>query len=1042
MKGFRPTITAVVAWGAAATALAGLGAATPIVAQEWDADHFAAIEARNIGPAGMSGRVSDVDVVLSDPSIIFVGSATGGVFRSRDGGVTWDPVFDDQPVLGIGSVAVFQPDPDLVWVGTGEGNPRNSAGVGNGIFRSRDGGDSWERVGLEGSERIHRVLTHPTNPDVVYAGVMGPAWSDGEVRGVYRTRDGGETWDRVLYVDEGTGVGELVMDPSDPDRIFAAMWDYRRDPWFFRSGGPGSGLWVTEDGGDSWAERTVADGLPPGELGRMGLAVAPSNTQVVYALVEAERSALLRSEDGGRTFRTVNDSPGIASRPFYYADLRVDPQDEDRLYSLYSSATVSENAGESFRTVVPSAIIHGDVHEMWIDPTDSRHMIIGNDGGIGITWDRGDNWRFVENLTLAQFYNISLDDRTPFNIYGGLQDNGSWFGPSDVWENKGILNAHFTRVGGGDGFSVLDDPTDERLGYSMSQGGNLQRFDRVTGRRTTIRPIHPEGIPLRFNWNAALSLDPHDPGTLYLGSQFVHRTRDRGASWEIISPDLTTDDPAKQDPASGGLSLDATGAETHTTITVIEASPLTPGVIWVGTDDGNVQLTRDGGATWTELGQGIPGVPEGTWVPDIHPSAHDPATAYVVMEDHRRGNWETYLYRTRDYGESWERLGEEGVEGFAHVLEEDPEQPNLLFLGTEFGLYLSLDGGEEWQRWSHVPAVPIRDMEVHARDGDLVLGTHGRGLWVIDDIRPLRALSGDPTLVHASVFAVEPPAAVLRNTAEAIGYRSTGMAMWQGDTRPSGALVTFGVHEDYAGEQGEIAVLDVSDRTVHTTSMSLEAGLNRWSWNLRAGGEVEDSPDAAAGLPVFPGAYTVRLSVDGEDGAAAAETRLQVVDDPRATPPTLVARRARVEAYKESVALSDQAAEARSRLDEALDDVGQALEELQDGSALAREGETLQGDLERLRKELFTGPECQGICPGTPTAAAVGSARGRIAGGQGEVTPMEATFLHQASSALDAVLQSVNNAVTGPLTAFKDRLEAEGISQLPDVTPIPRGTRP
>jgi photosystem II stability/assembly factor-like uncharacterized protein len=1001
-------------------------------------ERLGAIEARNIGPAGMSGRVSDVEVVLSDPSVIFVGSATGGVFRSRDGGVTWDPVFDDQPVLGIGSVAVFQPDPDLVWAGTGEGNPRNSAGVGDGIFRSRDGGESWERVGLEGSERIHRVLTHPTNPDIVYAGVMGPAWSDGEVRGVYRTRDGGESWERILYVDEGTGVGELVMDPADPDKLFAAMWDFRRDPWFFRSGGAGSGLWVTEDGGDSWEERTAEDGLPPGELGRMGLAVAPSNPAVVYALVEAERSALLRSDDGGRTFRTVNDSPGIASRPFYYADLRIDPRDENRLYSLHSSATVSEDGGRTFETVVASAIIHGDVHEMWIDPADPRHMIIGNDGGIAITWDRGDNWRFVENLTLAQYYNISLDDRTPFNVYGGLQDNGSWFGPSDVWENKGILNAHFTRVGGGDGFSVLDDPTEDRLGYSMSQGGNLQRFDRVTGRRTTIQPIHPDGVPLRFNWNAALALDPLEPGTLYLGSQFVHRTRDRGASWEILSPDLTTDDPAKQDPATGGLSLDATGAETHTTITVIAPSPLEPGVIWVGTDDGNVQVTRDDGASWRNVAAGIAGVPRGSWVPDIHPSAHDPATAYVVFDDHRRGNWDTYLYRTRDYGESWERLASSGVEGFAHVLEEDPIEPSLLFLGTEFGLYLSLDGGGGWQRWSHVPAVPIRDMEVHDRDGDLVLGSHGRGLWVMDDIRPLRALAREPSLVHEPLFAVEPPPAILRNTAEAIGYRSTGMAMWQGETRPRGALITFGVHDDHGGARGRVSVTDATGATVRTASLRLEAGLNRWSWDLEAGGEVDESPDAVAGLPVFPGRYTVRLDLEGAGGTTApgAETRLDVVVDPRRDPPTLAAHRTRVAAYRRAVEVSGRASEARTRLDEALADVRSARDELDADSPAAREAEALEEELILLREELFTGPECQGICPGDPVADAVGAAQGRLRGGEGEVTPLEETFLSRAEEALDTVVESVDDVLTGPLTELRTRLEREGLARLPDVTPL------
>ena len=1027
----------VLAAGALSSLATGLLVAGPAGGQTPDVAKLGAIEARNIGPAGMSGRVSDVDVVLSDPSIIFVGSATGGVFRSVDGGVTWEAVFDEQPVLGIGSVAVFQSDPDLVWVGTGEGNPRNSAGVGDGIFRSRDGGDSWERVGLEGSERIHRVLTHPTDPDVVYAGVMGPAWSDGEVRGVYRTRDGGESWERVLYVDEGTGVGEMVMDPSDPDRIFAAMWDFRRDPWFFRSGGPGSGLWVTQDGGDTWAELGPENGLPEGELGRMGLAIAPSNPQVVYALVEAERSELLRSDDGGRTFRTISDEPGVANRPFYYADLRVDPEDEDRLYSLHSQARVSDDQGRTFRTVVPSAIIHGDVHELWIDPADGRHMIIGNDGGIGISHDRGDNWRFVENLTLAQFYNISLDDRLPYNIYGGLQDNGSWFGPSDVWENKGILNAHFTRVGGGDGFSVLDDPTEDRYGYSMSQGGALQLFDRVTGRRTSIQPIHPDGVPLRFNWNAGLELDPHEPGTLYLGTQFVHRTRDRGASWEIISPDLTTNDPAKQDPATGGLSMDATGAETHTTIITINPSPLEPGVIWVGTDDGNVQLTRDGGATWTEVARNVPDVPHGTWVPDVHPSAHDPATAYVVFDDHRRGNWETYLYRTEDWGATWTRLAEGEGFGFAHVLEEDPAEPNLLFLGTEFGLHVSLDRGASWKRWTHVPAVPIRDMEIHPREADLVLGTHGRGLWVLDDITALRRLAREPFLARAPLFLAEPKPAILHEVAEAIGYRSTGMAMWQGETRPRGALLTWFVGPDADGERADIEVRDAVGRTVMTSEREVDTGLNRWAWDLRAGGEVDESPDAAEGMEVFPGRYTVRITVDG----ATAEAPLEVVWDPREEAPPLVARRDRVAAYKRVLALDEEVDAAQERLERALEDVRESAE---GNGAAAREAETMAAELRLLREELFTGPDCQGICPGDPVADAVGAARSRIGGGHGPVTDLEETFLERAQAARDTIVARVDAAVR----ASRERLEAAGAAaaalrdRLDPLDPTPEAAAP
>ncbi|MDT8340475.1 MAG: hypothetical protein RQ751_03095, partial [Longimicrobiales bacterium] len=850
--------------------------------QGWDMDHLDAIRARNVGPAGMSGRVTDVEVVLSDPSVIYVGGSTGGLFRSRDGGTTWDPVFDDQPVLGIGSVAVFQPNPDILWVGTGEGNPRNSAGVGNGIFKSTDGGETWRLMGLEGSERIHRVLTHPTDPDVVYAGVMGPAWSDGEVRGVYRTTDGGRTWEGILSADAGTGVGELVMDPANPDKLFAALWDFRRDPWFFRSGGPGSGLYVTHDGGESWERRTAADGLPEGELGRMGIAVSPSDPRVVYALVEAARSALLRSDDGGRTFRTINDRSGIVPRPFYYADLRIDPANENRIYSLHSTLQVSDDGGRSWRTVVPSAVVHGDIHELWIDPADGRNMIVGNDGGIAFTRDRGDHWRFVENLNLAQYYHIALDERVPYNIYGGLQDNGSWFGPSDVWENKGILNAHWTRVGGGDGFSVVDDPADSRFGYSMSQGGALQRFDRTTGQRISIQPIHPDGIPLRFNWNAGLALDPHEPGTLYLGSQFLHRTRDHGASWEILSPDLTTNDPAKQNPATGGLSLDATGAETHTTIVAIGPSPLEPGVIWVGTDDGRVQLTRDGGANWRDVGARIAGVPAGSWVPDVHPSTHDPATAYVVFDDHRRGNWETYVYRTEDYGATWRRLGTPGAggvgtAGFAHAIEEDPVEPNLLFLGTEFGLFVSTDRGAVWQRWIHVPAMPVRDLEVHPRDGDLVLGTHGRGAWVLDDIRPLRALAADPSLAGRPLFAVEPHRAILHEVAEAIGYRSTGMAMWQGETRPYGALFYFGVGAGGRPGPATVTVTDAEGRRVRSETVSADAGLNRWVWDLRAGGEAADSPDFAPGAEVLPGRYTLTVEKDG----ASASAILQVMDDPR-----------------------------------------------------------------------------------------------------------------------------------------------------------------
>ncbi len=866
-------------------------------------DRFAAIEARNVGPAGMSGRVAAIDVVLSDRTRIFVGSATGGVFRSEDGGLTWDPIFDDERILGIGDVTVFQGDPDVVWVGTGEGNPRNSAGIGDGLYKSTDGGDSWELVGFEGSERIHRVLTHPTDPDLVYVGVMGPAWSDGEVRGVYRTTDGGGSWDRVLYVDERTGVGDMAMDPANPDHLIVGMWEFRRWPWVFESGGPGSGMYVTRDGGDTWERRTAEDGLPDGELGRMGLAFAASSPNIVYALVEAEESAMLRSTDGGATFETIASGRGVAPRPFYYEDIRVDPQEPDRVYNLHSAIQVSENRGASFETVVPSAIIHGDVHELWIDPDDPREMIMGNDGGVAFTYNRGDTWRFVENLTLAQFYRISLDDDIPYNIYGGLQDNGSWYGPSDVWENKGILNAHWFRVGGGDGFNVYDDPSGDRYGYSTSQGGNLSRFDKITGARTGIRPRSDE-VDLRFNWNAAVALDPLDPHALYIGSQFVHRSRDRGDTWETLSPDLTTNDPAKQVwSESGGLTRDATGAETHTTIIDISPSPLQDGVIWVGTDDGNVQVTRDDGLSWTNVSPNIPGVPAGTWVPDVEPSHADPATAYAVFEDHRRGDWTSYVYRTEDFGSTWERLGEE-VDGFGISIEEDPHEPNLLFLGTELGLWVSVDRGASWAVWSHVPRVPIDDLELHARDDDLVLGTHGRGAWVIDDVSGLRAVAAaaggaHPDALGSGVRAIEPGrVGILHPVAEAIGYRSTGMTMWQGATRPRGVFLQWIAGSD-AGGTARIEVFDAVGRLVLDEETGSGEGLNRWVWDLDAGREPGlDHPDLAPGSEVLPGTYAFRVTVGSESSTATFE----VIDDPRVEPRPIQERieenRARSEQFR------------------------------------------------------------------------------------------------------------------------------------------------
>jgi len=949
-----------------------LGAAgTPSAAQNTQPEYFSALRARSIGPAGMSGRIAAIDAVEADPNVIFVGAATGGLWKSVNGGQTWESLFDEERVLGIGSVAVFQPNPDIVWVGTGEGNPRNSAGVGAGIYKSLDGGRSWTLLGLERSERIHRIVLHPSDPDIAYAGVMGPAWSDGEERGVYRTTDGGVTWEQILYANEKTGIGDLVMDPSNPNKLFAAMWEFRRWPWFFESGGPGSGLYLTHDGGDSWTRLTAADGLPEGDLGRIGLAIARNDPNVVYALVEAPRSALIRSDDGGMSWRTVNSERGVVSRPFYYADLFVDPENELRLYNLNSRVMLSEDGGKSFEEIARG--VHSDFHALWIDPNDSRFMYIGSDGGVYLTRDRGKNWRMIDNLPVGQFYHVSVDMDIPFNIYGGMQDNGSWRGPSDLWENGGIRNYHWKEVGFGDGFATLLDPTDANLGYSMSQGGGLVRYDLRTGERKGIRPWAPDTVDLRFNWNAAIATDPFDVGTVYYGSQFVHKTTNRGNTWEIISPDLTTNDPEKQkQDESGGVTRDATGAENHTTIVTIAPSPVERELIWVGSDDGRVHLTRSGGGHWEEVGLQIRGVPEGTWIPHIEASKHRGGTAYVVFEDHRRGNWTPYIYRTENHGEDWKNIADEDqIWGFVHSLEEDPLTPNLLFAGTEFGLYVSLNRGDDWFLWTHgVPPAPIRSLMIHPRDHDLVIGTHGRAIYVLDDIRPLRALAQNPSLLDAQLHLFDTPAAYLRGVAAVDGYHFAADAMFRGETRPVGALLTYSVAQGDEDAEARIEVLDSAGDVIRTMEGPARSGLNRVAWDLR-----ENTPEAPPGAEggrrfrmsgpeVLPGHYAVRVTVDG----AVSEASLEVLPDPRVEIPMgeRIEKQAAIRSGLE-MTLASQKIQERSRgVTQALDRVLELLGDREDEGAeglrdaareiraeLGRIGGVL-GDVNRNRRAVFS----------------------------------------------------------------------------------------
>ncbi|MFQ5537438.1 MAG: hypothetical protein ACE5GJ_08300 [Gemmatimonadota bacterium] len=1066
---------------AVAVAVVGFAGAVPGAAQDLRAPRHVAVDslfggfdARSIGPAGTSGRVAAIAVSPRDDRVIYVGAATGGLWKSTDAGYTWKPIMDDIPVNSIGALAVSPAAPDMVWVGSGEANARNSMGVGRGVWRSRDGGRTFDFMGLERSEHIEAIVPHPTDPEVAWVSALGPAWSDGEERGVFKTTDGGATWRKVLYVDETTGAFELIMDPSNPEHLLASTWTFRRLPWFMDSGGPGSGLWKSWDGGETWERLTEKDGLPKGELGRIGLAFATNNPKVVYALVEAKKSALLRSDDGGESWKAVNTKPGVNERAFYYSRVYVDPTNENRVYRVSGALSMSEDGGRTFKDIAPFNRVHVDHHAFWTHP-DGRTIITGNDGGVFISRDRGRAWRFVENLPLAQFYHLSVDNAVPFRVYGGLQDNGSWRGPSQVWETPSfagshINNRHWVTIGFGDGFAALVDPTDPDLGYSMSQGGNLQRFNLRTGEWANIRPTPPsDSVELRFNWNAGIALDPFDPEVIYYGSQFLHRSPDRGATWEIISPDLTTNDPEKQRQAeSGGLTIDVTAAENHTTIIAIAPSPVERGVIWVGTDDGNVQLTRNGGESWTNVVGRIKGVPPTTWVPHIEASKHDAGTAYVVFDGHRYGDWTPYVYRTTDYGEHWTALSPEQIDGYVHTLEEDPVEPNLLFLGTEFGMYFSLDGGANWKKFTHggfPEGAPTRAIVVHPRDADLAVGTHGRGAWIVDDIRPLRAVASNPDITASDLHLFEMPDAIQHTRGITGPHYFPGDLAFQGENRPYGVPISYMVSDSLAdavkdegggGGDGEpqgfgaffgggrsqgkgpakIEILD-ADSVIRTLKGPAKPGMNRTAWGLERRGVIppdadEDDPEPS-GPEVLPGIYTVRVTV----GDYSAEGQVQVLPDPR-EPKSVTVVQANLDLYWEGQSKLAELQAAIRRLEKTkgtLSFYGKAIgewkaapEEVRDSLAARTDSlkKRVDGILERLRLPR----DLPGIRADTSVTAKLGRAVSEATSTPYIPSPGRKAQLRWAMKAADGILAEVDAFYAQEVSEYREALRAAGFDPL------------
>ncbi|HAF78263.1 MAG TPA: hypothetical protein DCG42_13190 [Maribacter sp.] len=897
-----------------------------VTAQDFKMDLVQDLKPRNIGPGGMSGRVTAIDVVNDNPDIMYVGTASGGLWKSTSGGVKWEPIFDKEVTASIGAVAIQQSNPSVIWAGTGEGNPRNSLNGGYGVYKSLDGGKTWKSMGLEKTRHIHRIKIDPMNPNTVYVGAIGSPWGEHPERGVFKTTDGGETWEKVLFVNNKTGVADLIMDPTNPNKLIAAMWEHKREPWFFNSGGAGSGLYMTHDGGKNWKKLSEEDGLPAGDLGRIGVAIAPGKPEVIYALVEAKKNALYKSEDGGFKWKKVNDKSDIGNRPFYYSEIYVDPQNENRVFSVFTYVNVSQDGGKNFTQLMPAYRadngVHPDHHAFWIHPENGQFMMDGNDGGLNISKDGGKTWRFVGNLPVAQFYHIALDNEYPYNVYGGMQDNGSWRGPAYVWKAQGIRNSYWQEISFGDGFDVVPDPVDSRYGYTMSQQGNVQRFDHVTGDNYIVRPTPPDAdTELRFNWNSAISQDPFDTSTVYFGSQFVHKSTDKALTWKVISPDLTTNDPEKQKQSeSGGLSMDATGAENHTTILVIEPSAVEKDMLWVGSDDGRVHYTQNGGGTWTEVTANIKGLPKGSWIPQIKASTRNKGEALLIANDYRRFNYTPYAYRTKDYGKTWTRIVDAtDVESYTLSIIEDPENPNLLFLGTDDGLYVSFNAGEKWQKWTEgFPTVSTKDLAIHPREQDLVIGTFGRAAWVLDDIRPLRALAADATILNKEIELFNPPTAYQASYQQPTGSRFGADGLYQGENRKSGAMITYylkegkkaakkgkgmkGKKEDSSEEKTEektdsVALTGVQkkdsvqfdfydgDRLIRTLKYKTpeKAGFHRIYWGMdekgadRPSRKVQTKKKESGGLDVKPGTYTIKMLY----GDLEEETTITVKSDPR-----------------------------------------------------------------------------------------------------------------------------------------------------------------
>lgn len=917
-------VVALFACGLAWSEAAGQGTPSSLT------DKLKNLEFREIGPAVMGGRIDDIAVVESNPDVVYVGPATGGVWKSTNNGTTWEQLFDKESNPSVGDIAIAPSDPSVIWVGTGEPNNRQSSSWGDGIYKSQDGGKTWQNMGLKATHHIGRVLIHPRNPEVVYAAALGHLWGPNPERGVYKTTDGGKTWNQVLKINDDTGVSDLAMDPQSPDTLYAAAYERRRTPFGFNGGGPDGGIYKTVDGGATW--KKLVKGLPyenGGDVGRIGLDIYRKDPNIVYAIVQHEKGGTYRSEDKGETWKKMGDTN---PRPSYYSQIRVDPNNDLRIWELGAQMYVSEDGGKTFATQRVRGI-HGDFHAMWIDPADSNHMITGCDGGMQWTYDSGRTWDFVNTIAIGQYYEIALDRQKPYQICGGLQDNGSWCGPSNSLARDGITNEDWTLMPGGDGFYAAIDYAEPWIVYTESQDGHISRRDMRSAQQREIMPEAKYGQPhYRFQWNSPMAVSLHDHKTIYYGGNYLFKSTDRGDSWTRLGPDLTTGADRNKLQIFGKVPDKSTlsrhdGVQDYPTITTLSESPLTANVLWVGTDDGNVQVTKDGGANWKNVAGRATGVPKGTYVSRVVASKYGEGTAYVTFDGHRNDDYNIYLFMTTDYGETWKaiRNGIPDSAGTLHVVREHPRNANLLFAGTEFGLWVSWDRGANWTALkNNFPTVPVNDIEIQADQNDLVLATHGRSIWIFDDITPIEKFDAGVAATDLTFF--------IPRTATEFDLRqrrwSGGQKSFTAKNPPYGAILNYYLKEAVPPEQPKtgaadkekktddkqeekketkpaedkakaesgpkpegkvkITVLDKDGKVVREFDGPGKAGVNRANWDLRWNSPAAPTPEqleaAAAGFDFGPrgplveaGEYTIKIKA----GSKEASQKVVVEDDPR-----------------------------------------------------------------------------------------------------------------------------------------------------------------